>query len=97
MLLVVAYDVDTENKDGQKRLRKVAKYCEKYGQRVQSSVFECLLDASQLVRFKTDINKLIDKNQDSVRIYNLGNKYKNHIEVMGIEKVKHKQDDLLII
>ena len=97
MLFLVAYDVNTETKEGQARLRKVAKYCEKYGQRVQNSVFECVLDASQYVKFKSDISKIIDPVVDGLRIYNLGNHYRGHIETIGSDKIIYKQDDILII
>ena len=76
MMLVVTYDVDTSDTAGQKRLRKVAKICERYGMRVQNSVFEVLVDAAQLVT-------LIDIAQDSVRFYRLGNTYESRIETMG--------------
>ena len=82
MMLVVTYDVDTTNASGQKRLRKVAKICERYGMRVQNSVFEVLLDAAQLVVLKHELEKIIDTEQDSVRFYRLGNSYERRIETM---------------
>lgn len=82
-VLVVTYDVDTTNASGQKRLRKVAKICERYGMRVQNSVFEVLLDAAQLVVLKHELEKIIDTEQDSVRFYRLGNSYERRIETMG--------------
>lgn len=83
MMLVVTYDVDTSDSAGQKRLRKVAKICERHGMRVQNSVFEVLVDASQLVVLKQELGKVIDMEQDSVRFYRLGNSYENRIESMG--------------
>lgn len=83
MMLVVTYDVDTSDTAGQKRLRKVAKICERYGMRVQNSVFEVLVDAAQLVTLKSELEKVIDIAQDSVRFYRLGNTYENRIETMG--------------
>lgn len=83
MLLVVTYDVDTGNKSGEKRLRKVAKICERYGMRVQNSVFEVIVDASQLIVLKDELSKSIDKEKDSVRFYRLDNSYENKIETMG--------------
>lgn len=83
MMLVIAYDVDTTDKDGERRLRKVAQLCERYGMRVQNSVFEVLLDASQLTALKCELEKVIQSETDSIRIYRLGNTYKNKIEVMG--------------
>ena len=83
MMLVVTYDVDTSDTAGQKRLRKVAKICERYGMRVQNSVFEVLVDAAQLVTLKSELEKVIDIAQDSVRFYPLGNTYESRIETMG--------------
>ena len=83
MLVVVAYDVNTSNAQGQKRLRKVAKLCERYGLRVQNSVFEVLVDAAQLETLKAGLSVEIDHEQDSVRFYRLGNHYQNRIETMG--------------
>lgn len=83
MMLVVAYDVDTTDSAGARRLRKVARLCERYGIRVQNSVFEVLLDSSQLVALKAGLEKIICKDTDSIRIYRLGNTYRNRIEVIG--------------
>ena len=83
MMLVVTYDVDTSDSAGQKRLRKVAKICERHGMRVQNSVFEVLVDAAQLVVLKQELGKAIDMEQYSVRFYLLGNSYENRIESMG--------------
>ena len=83
MMLVVAYDVDTTSNAGAKRLRRVAQLCERYGSRVQNSVFEVLLDPAQLVALKSGLEKIICPDTDSVRIYRLGSNYKNRIEVMG--------------
>lgn len=83
MMLVVTYDVDTSDTAGQKRLRKVAKICERHGMRVQNSVFEVLVDAAQLVVLKRELEKAIDTEQDSVRFYRLGNSYENRIETIG--------------
>ena len=77
MLILVTYDVNTETVEGKKRLRKVAKICVNYGQRVQNSVFECILDAAQYVVFKATLLKLIDTEVDSLRFYQLGNNYKS--------------------
>jgi CRISPR-associated protein Cas2 len=96
MLVLVTYDVNTENADGRKRLRKVAKACVDYGQRVQNSVFECMLDAAQYVQFKSEISKLIDKDLDSLRFYQLGNNYKTKVEHIG-KTPQYMQDDILLI
>lgn len=71
MLVLITYDVNTETEAGRKRLRKVAKQCVNYGQRVQNSVFECQLDAAKLREVEAKLESLIDKEHDSLRIYNL--------------------------
>lgn len=83
MMLVVTYDVDTTDAAGAKRLRKVAKICERHGIRVQNSVFEVLVDAAQLVSLKAELARIIDKECDSVRFYRLGNSYQHRIDTMG--------------
>lgn len=95
MLIVITYDVNTTNPDGEKRLRKVAKVCEKYGIRVQNSVFEVLVDAAQLVTLKYELAKEIDEEVDSVRFYRLGNAYQNKIESMG-KKLKVEAGEPLL-
>lgn len=86
MLVLITYDVNTETEAGKRRLRKVAKQCVNYGQRVQNSVFECNLDAAKLRQVKAILEDIIDKEVDSLRFYNLGNKYKDKIEHIGAKK-----------
>lgn len=83
MLILITYDVDTTTRAGEKRLRKVAKECVNYGQRVQNSVFECLLTEAQLVRLKSIISSIIDDEKDSIRFYFLGNNWQRKIETLG--------------
>ncbi|MCC8076608.1 MAG: CRISPR-associated endonuclease Cas2 [Clostridiales bacterium] len=83
MLVVIAYDVNTEDAAGQRRLRKLAKQCVNYGQRVQNSVFECSLDAAQYRLLKAKLCDIIDMERDSLRFYNLGNNYHTRIENFG--------------
>ena len=83
MLVVITYDVNTETPAGQKRLRKVAKQCQNYGQRVQNSVFECLIDAAQLQQLKYRLTEIIDPETDSLRFYNLGNNWRNRVAHIG--------------
>ena len=85
MLVLITYDVNTQTAAGRKRLRKVAKECTNYGQRVQNSVFECILDATQCVQLKASLIELIDEEKDSLRFYYLGNKYKTKVEHIGID------------
>lgn len=83
MLILITYDVDTTTKAGEKRLRKVAKECVNYGQRVQNSVFECLLTEAQFVRLKSIISSIIDDEKDSIRFYFLGNNWQRKIDTLG--------------
>ena len=83
MLVLITYDVKTETAAGRKRLRQVAKQCVNYGQRVQNSVFECNMDAEKCREVKAILEKIIDKDVDSLRFYYLGDKYKNKVEHMG--------------
>lgn len=86
MLVLITYDVNTENTSGKTRLRKVAKQCENYGRRVQNSVFECIVDQAQLVMLKSILNDIIDENVDSLRFYYLGNKYQTKVEHIGVDR-----------
>lgn len=86
MMIVLTYDVDFTKPNGAKRLRKVAKLCEQYGVRVQNSVFEIMMDSSQLAFFKSKLSEIIDQKTDSVRFYRLGNKWDNKTDILGIEK-----------
>lgn len=86
MLVLITYDVNTENAAGKSRLRKVAKQCENYGRRVQNSVFECIVDQAQSVMLKSILTELIDEKVDSLRFYYLGNKYQTKIEHIGLDR-----------
>ena len=83
MLILITYDVNTETAAGRTRLRKVAKQCINYGQRVQNSVFECQMDAAKYRQVKAILEDLIDKEKDSLHFYNLGDKYKSKVEHIG--------------
>lgn len=87
MLIVVTYDVSTETSAGRARLRKVAKQCQNYGQRVQNSVFECIMDEAQFISFKNGLLKIINEVEDSLRFYRMGNAYQNRIEHYGNKEV----------
>lgn len=86
MLVLITYDVNTETESGKRRLRRVAKQCLNYGQRVQNSVFECIMDAAKCRQVKAILEGIIDKEKDSLRIYYLGNNYKNKVEHIGAKK-----------
>lgn len=96
MLLVVTYDVDTTNAAGAKRLRKVAKLCERYGMRVQNSVFEVNIDSAQLVVLKGELERIIDTKLDSIRFYRLGNSFLNKIETMGKTPIVQAGEALIL-
>lgn len=96
MLILVTYDVNTEDDAGKARLRKVAKMCVKYGQRVQNSVFECILNEAQYVLLKHQLCETIDYEKDSLRFYNLGNKYKNKTEHYGAKESYEAEGVLLL-
>ena len=83
MDILVAYDVNTQDKEGQKRLRKVAKICEGYGQRVQYSVFECTVSEVKLQAFRHRLLKVIDPDKDSLRIYHLHGRRQDIVEAYG--------------
>jgi CRISPR-associated protein Cas2 len=83
MLVLITYDVNTETSEGKRRLRLVAKQCLNFGQRVQNSVFECVLDAAQCRQIQHALEQLIDKEKDSLRFYYLGNNYKTKVEHIG--------------
>ena len=96
MLVLITYDVNTEDAAGRRRLRKVAKECVNYGQRVQNSVFECNLDASKLALVRHKLEKLIDPTRDSLRFYNLGNNYTNKVLHIGIRPSYDAEDVLMV-
>ena len=95
MLVVITYDVNSMTVAGEKRLRRVAKLCERYGVRVQNSVFEVLVDATQLTALKHELSKEINEDVDSIRFYRLGNSYQNKIDSMG-KKLKVEAGEPLL-
>lgn len=86
MLVLITYDVNTTTSQGKRRLRLVAKKCVDYGQRVQNSVFECIVDATQYRKLKYELERLIDPATDSLRFYQLGERYKQKIEHYGAKE-----------
>jgi CRISPR-associated protein Cas2 len=86
MMVLITYDVNTTSITGQARLRRVAKCCENYGQRVQNSVFECLLNPEQLSEMKHLLLKIIDTSVDSLRFYNLGSKWHDRVDHIGAKE-----------
>lgn len=85
MMVLITYDVSTVDKAGQRRLRQVSKACQAYGQRVQHSVFECVVDAAQFTALKIKLLEIFDEGEDSLRFYRLGNQYKSKVEHYGVK------------
>ena len=83
MYLLVTYDVSTRTPSGRTRLRRVAKVCENHGQRVQNSIFECQLEAADVVLLKAKLHQIIDPSFDSLRFYHLGNNWRRKVEHVG--------------
>jgi CRISPR-associated protein Cas2 len=96
MFVLVAYDVNTESDGGKKRLRKVAKTCQDYGQRVQNSLFECSIDYGNFLKLKKSLESIIDKERDSLRYYNLGNNWDSKIEHIGAKPGYNPEGALII-
>lgn len=95
-MVIVSYDVCTEDSCGRRRLRHIAKLCLNHGQRVQYSVFECEIDSSQLLLFRDKLLKEIDFSRDSLRIYCLGNRQSAKIEHYGTKKSLNLGTDPLL-
>jgi CRISPR-associated protein Cas2 len=83
MMVLITYDVNTTSEAGKRRLRIVGKQCQNYGQRVQNSVFECLVDAAQMKQLKHRLTGMIDPEKDSLRFYYLGDEWRNRVEHEG--------------
>ena len=96
MLVLITYDVCTEDAAGRKRLRQIAKECRNYGQRVQNSVFECIVDAAQCRQLQHKLVKLMDTDSDSLRFYYLGNNYRTKVEHFGA-KAGYEAEGVLIV
>lgn len=96
MLVLITYDVNTEDAAGRTRLRKVAKQCVNYGQRVQNSVFECVMDSAKCKEVRHILEQIIDKEKDSLRFYYLGNNYKSKVDHIGIKESFNVEGPLII-
>ena len=96
MLILITYDVSTEDSAGRKRLNIIAKHCVKYGQRVQNSVFECIMDNAKAKEVKAKLLEIIDMDKDSLRFYYLGNVYKNKVEHYGTKQSIDLEGTLII-
>ncbi len=96
MFVLVSYDVATTHKDGAKRLRQVAKTCQNYGQRVQYSVFECIVDPGQWERLKHKLIGIIDHQKDSLRFYYLGKNWRRRVEHVGAKQAFDQEGPLIV-
>lgn len=96
MMTLVSYDVSTVDAAGRKRLRKVAKECVNYGQRVQNSVFEVDVDYGTFLKLKDRLMKIIDEEQDSLRFYYLGNNWKRRVEHIGAKETYDLEGSLIL-
>lgn len=96
MMMLITYDVNTTTPAGRKRLRQVAKQCVNYGQRVQNSVFECLLEPAQFAALKNKLEAIIEKDKDSLRYYYLGSNWKKRIEHIGTKYVYDPEGNMIV-
>lgn len=96
MLVLITYDVNTEDAGGKRRLRRIAKQCTNYGQRVQNSVFECNVDAAQCRLLQSKLLDILDDKKDSLRFYYLGSQYQTKIEHFGCRQ-SYDAEGLLMI
>ncbi len=96
MLVLVTYDVRTDTPSGARRLRRVAKICQDYGQRVQYSVFECLVDPAQWTIMRQRLIDEIEPENDSLRFYFLGANWKNRLEHIGAKPAYDPEGTLII-
>ena len=95
MMVLVSYDVNTQDRQGQKRLRKIARLCENWGQRVQYSVFECLVEPAQWTALRASLIDNIDQEKDSLRFYFLGANWKNRLEHVGAKAANDPEGPLV--
>ena len=96
MLVVVSYDVKTDDATGKRRLRNVAKHCLNFGQRVQYSVFECLIDPAQWTKLRQKLVDTIDERYDSLRFYFLGANWKRRVEHIGAKEPYDPEGPLIV-
>ncbi|MBF0618526.1 MAG: CRISPR-associated endonuclease Cas2 [Nitrospirae bacterium] len=96
MLVLISYDVATTDGNGKRRLRRVAHACQDFGQRVQYSVFECIVDPAQWTMLKARLISEIDDKKDSLRFYYLGANWKNRVEHFGAKEPFDQEGPLLI-
>ncbi len=96
MMVLVSYDVATVDRAGARRLRRVAKVCQNHGQRVQFSVFECLVDPAQWTAMRQQLVEIIDEKQDSLRFYFLGANWRSRVEHVGAKEAIDMEGPLIL-
>lgn len=96
MMVLVTYDVSVTSMGGKRRLRQVARQCTNFGQRVQCSVFECVVDPAQWVALKNQLEKIIDPETDSLRYYHLGSNWKHNVEHVGAKPSLDLDEPLIV-
>ena len=96
MMVLITYDVNTEDAAGRKRLRQIAKQCVNYGQRVQNSVFECMLDPAKCKLLQAKLLSIMDPDNDSLRFYYLGSRYEKKIEHFGCKQTYLPEEPLIL-
>jgi CRISPR-associated protein Cas2 len=96
MMVLITYDVETQSPDGKRRLRHVAKLCQNFGQRVQYSVFECLVEPAQWVDLRSRLARTIDPERDSLRFYQLGSNWRRHVEHLGAKAAYDPEGPLIL-
>ena len=96
MMVLITYDVSVTTDSGKSRLRKVAKQCVNYGQRVQNSVFECLVDPTEFAELRHRLESIIDPETDSLRYYFLGSNWKSRVEHAGA-KTGYDPEGMLMV
>lgn len=96
MFVLITYDVNTQDGDGKRRLRQIAKQCVNYGQRVQNSVFECIIEPVKMKELQHKLEKIMDKEKDSLRFYYLGSNYKNKVEHIGAKPSYDVEGPLIV-
>lgn len=96
MMVVVSYDVSVLTAPGRRRLRRVAQLCEDHGQRVQNSVFECVLSHDQWIALRAKLTETIDPATDSLRFYSLGRNWRSRVEHHGAKPVPDPERPLIM-
>ncbi len=96
MMVLVTYDVNTESEGGQRRLRRVARICTNFGQRVQNSVFECLVDPAQFADLRHRILDVMELERDSIRFYFLGKEWHRRVEHIGAKPTYDPEGPLIV-